>query len=219
MHENELALFAAADERSGVALPEIFEPPVPLDLMTLGAESSRIIRSIGLSLRPHPLSFLRADLDRLGSLRCSDVHASRNGQMVTVAGLVLVRQKPGSAKGVMFITLEDETEVANLVVWPDVFERQRRLILAAGMIAARGRVQRQGEVAHVVVEHLTDLSHLLRQVGDRDEAFPTRVGRGDEARHGGGADQRDARGRKPRDIYIPDLRLDSGIKVQTRNFR
>jgi error-prone DNA polymerase len=139
--------------------------------------------------------------------------------MITVAGLVLVRQKPGSAKGVMFITLEDETEVANLVVWPAVFERQRRLILAAGMIAARGRVQRQGEVAHVVVEHLTDLSHLLRQVGDRDEAFPSRPGRGDEARHGGGPDQRDAFGRKPRDIYIPDLRLGSGIKVQTRDFR
>jgi error-prone DNA polymerase len=174
-----------------------------------------------LSLRQHPVAFLRADLDRDDILRCADLRPLRNGQQVTVAGLVLVRQKPGSAKGVMFITIEDESpEVANLVIWPSLFERQRRLILSAGMIACRGKVQREGEVIHVVAERLTDLSGLLRSLSDRDEAFPLTHGRGDEARNGGGPDQRlvEGLGRKPRDIYIPDLHIDT-LKVKTRDFR
>ena len=83
---------------------------------------------------------------------------------------MLVRQKPGSAKGVMFITIEDETGIANLVVWPTTFEKQRRIVLSAGMLGVKGRVQREGEVIHVVVSHLTDLSNLLRSVGNRDES-------------------------------------------------
>jgi error-prone DNA polymerase len=124
----------------------------------------------------------------------------RDGRRVEVAGIVLVRQKPGSAKGVLFITLEDETGIANLVVWPSLFDRQRRLILSATMIACRGKLQREGEVIHVVADELTDLSVLLRGVGDRDEAFPLVQGRGDEAKHGGAPDPR-------------------GIKVPTRDFR
>jgi error-prone DNA polymerase len=143
----------------------------------------------------------------------------RDGQRVTVAGIVLVRQKPGSAKGVMFITIEDESDIANLIVWPSLFEKQRRLILSAGMVGCRGRVQREGLVIHLVVEHLMDLSDMLRSVGDRDEPFPMQHGRGDEAKHGGSPDQRDALARKAREIYIPDLRLGSGIKVPTRDFR
>ncbi|MBV8615614.1 MAG: error-prone DNA polymerase, partial [Acetobacteraceae bacterium] len=124
---------------------------------------------------------------------------ARDGRRVGVAGLVLVRQKPGSARGVMFLTIEDETGVANLIVWPSVFARQRRVILAAGMIACHGRVQREGAVVHVVTDRLEDLSALLRGIGQ-----DTREG--------------DAVGRA-RDIYIPDLRLGSGIKVPTRDFR
>jgi len=180
-------------------------------------------RSRGLSLRQHPVSFMRDDLARRGAIPCSALRTMRYGRRVTVAGLVLVRQKPGSAKGVMFITIEDETEVANLVIWPSLFERQRRLILSAGMMAVRGTVQRDGDVIHVVADQLTDLSDMLRRVGDRagDEDFPLRTGRGDEAKHGGSPDQRDDKtlGRKPRDIYIPDLRLGSGIKIPTRDFR
>ncbi len=85
---------------------------------------------------------------------------------MTVAGLVLVRQKPGSAKGVMFITLEDETDTANLVIWPSLFTRQRTLILQTGLMAARGRVQREGEVIHLVAEHLIDRSDLLARVAE-----------------------------------------------------
>jgi len=145
---------------------------------------------------------------------CADLKTARDGQRVTVAGLVLVRQKPGSAKGVLFMTIEDETDVANLIVWPSLFERQRRLILSAGMIAARGRVQREGEVIHLVAEHLIDLSDLLRSVGERERAFPLTAGRGDEARRGGGPDRRDAR----KTPSSPDPRRD-GIKVPTRDFR
>src|SRR3546814_8995736 len=84
----------------------------------------------------------------------------------------------------MFITLEDETGIANLVVWPQVFEKNRRIILSAGMFAVRGRVQREGEVVHLVAQRLTDLSADLASVGDRDAAFPLPHGRGDEFHHG-----------------------------------
>ncbi len=118
----------------------------------------------------------------------------------SVAGIVLVRQKPGSAKGVMFITIEDETGIANLVVWPHVFARLRRVILGAPMIACHGRVQREGLVVHVVVDRLEDLSELLRSVGEREIAVSH--GRGDQVTHPGGADPRER-----------------GIKVPTRDFR
>jgi error-prone DNA polymerase len=216
-----LPLFAAADAREGALRPELNEPAVALKGMTEGREVVEDYRSIGLTLRRHPVSFLRGDLARDRILPCAALRGVRNGRRVTVAGLVLVRQKPGSAKGVMFITLEDETDVGNLVIWPSLFEKQRRLILSAGMIACRGPVQREGDVIHVVAEHLIDLSGLLGTLSDRHEAFPLPHGRGDEARGGGGPDQRsiEGLGRKPRDIYIPDLHIDSGLKIKTRDFR
>jgi error-prone DNA polymerase len=234
-----LPLFAAADARENRLAPEIDESPVALVPMSEARNVVEDYRSRGLSLRKHPVAFMRDELARRGALPCAALRTIRTGRRVTVAGLVLVRQKPGSAKGVMFITIEDETEVANLVIWPSLFERQRRLILSAGMIAVRGKVQREGEVIHVVADQLTDLSDMLRGVGDRPdgEVFPLRTGRGDEAKHGGSPDPRDdkglrrhppaepasapepAFGRKARDIYIPDLRLGSGIKIPTRDFR
>ncbi len=89
-----------------------------------------------------------------------------------VPGLVLVRQKPGSARGVMFMTVEDETGVANLIIWPALFRRQRRLILSATMLACFGRVQKAGGVVHVIAERLTDLSDLLRGVGSGETVPP-----------------------------------------------
>ena len=119
----------------------------------------------------------------------------------------MVRQRPGSAKGVMFITLEDETDIANLIIWPSLFDRQRRVILGAQMLACRGKVQAANGVIHVVAEHLMDQSDLLRRVGGSDEAFVIPTGRGDEAVHGGGAgvDSRDAKALKhaARDIFHP----------------
>jgi error-prone DNA polymerase len=214
-----LPLFAAADAREGSLRSEVEEAPVALTPMPAGREVVEDYRSRGLTLRSHPVAFLRGDLAASGYIPAVELSAIRDGRRVSVAGLVLVRQRPGSANGVLFITLEDETEIANLIIWPSLFERQRRLILSASMVGCRGKVQREGEVIHVIAEHLTDLSGLLGGVGERDEPFPLPHGRGDEAKHGSGPDPRGALGRKPRDIYIPDLRIEGAINVRTRDFR
>ncbi len=223
LRDNALPLFAAADEREGGLKPEIVEQPVSLRAMSEGREVVEDYGHTGLTLRQHPVSFLREGLARQRIVTCAEVAATKDGRTCKVAGLVLVRQKPGSAKGVMFITIEDETGVANLVIWPKLFEKQRRLILSAGMIAVDGRVQREGEVVHMVAYRLIDLSAELRGVGERSGAFAMPRGRGDGATHPAGPDPREApaqQGRaKPRDIYIPDLRLEAGIKVPTRDFR
>lgn len=216
-----LPLFAAADERDGQSRAEGAEPEVSLVPMTGGREVVEDYRSKGLTLRHHPVTFLREELERRRMIRCIDLKRIRDGQRVTVPGLILVRQKPGSARGVTFMTIEDETDVANLVIWPSLFEKQRRLILSSGMIACRGRVQKEGQVIHVVAEHMLDLSDLLRSVGDREEPFPLQHGRGDEAKHGRRPDPQKAPVLEngPRNIYVPDLRVSNTIKVKARDFR
>ncbi len=204
------------------------EPSINLPPMAQGREVVEDYTSTGLTLRRHPVTFLRRELRARGMVTCASLAATREGRRVTVPGIVLVRQKPGSAKGIMFITIEDETGIANLVLWPSLFEKQRRLVLSAGMIACRGRVQREGSVIHVVVEHLTDLSQELRSVGNRAGPFPIERGRGDGATHPGSADSREqvaAASWRTRDIYAPDGQAtrdqstDGHIKVPTRDFR
>jgi single-strand DNA-binding protein len=95
-----------------------------------------------------------------------------NGARVVVAGLVLVRQRPGTAKGVIFITLEDETGVANIVVWRSIYEKYRRAVIAGRLLRVRGTLQRENGVTHVVADHVEDMSHMLDMllIGDTDEA-------------------------------------------------
>ncbi|WP_428487969.1 error-prone DNA polymerase [Rhodopila sp.] len=195
------------------------EPAVALAAMTAGRQVVEDYRSTGLSLRRHPVSFLRPDLSTRRIVRCADLATIRDGKRLEVAGIILVRQRPGSARGVLFITIEDETGHANLILWPSIFEAQRRLVLSASMLACRGKLQREGEVIHVIAEHLTDLSGLLQGVGERDEEFPVPYGRGDEARHGGTPDAREKQRPGSRDIYVRDQRPEKGIKVPTRDFR
>ncbi|WP_026379815.1 error-prone DNA polymerase [Afifella pfennigii] len=217
-----LPLFAAADAREARILPEATEPEVALAAMTAGREVAEDYQSLGLTLRQHPVFFLRAELERRRIRPTGIVSTWRDGAWIEIAGMVLVRQRPGSAKGVMFITIEDETGQANIIVWPALLERQRRIVLSAGMLSCRGRVQREGEVIHVVAQHLTDLSDLLRKVGEREAPFPVPPNRADEVKNGGnGPDPREmkALGLKPRDILIPDLRPVGGISVKARNFR
>lgn len=228
-----LPLFAAADERAGQSTPEAAEPEVALPRMGDGEEVVEDYRAIGLSLRAHPLAFLRDELAARRMITCAKLRDTRDGRWIDIAGLVLLRQKPGSAKGVMFITLEDETDVANLVVWPNLFEKHRRIVLGASMMGVRGQVQREGDVIHVIAQRLDDLSPLLASVGRRDDvASVYQVSRADIVRSPMAPDPRDpaerALGRAPRDIYIPDLRLGSGIipgkptegiKVKPRDFR
>jgi DNA polymerase III alpha subunit len=99
---------------------------------------------MGLTLRSHPVTFLRDELISKRIISCAAAMASPDRRWVQTAGLVLVRQRPDSAKGVMLITIEDETGIANLVIWPSLFEKQRRIILSAGMFALHGRIQREG---------------------------------------------------------------------------
>src|SRR5690606_12350285 len=158
LRDEPLPLFAAALRRESEVLPEQDEPAVSLRSMPAGREVVEDYGHVGLTLRKHPLSFLRSDLARQRIVTCADAIACRDRRWVHIAGLVLVRQRPGSARGVMFITLEDDTAVANLVVWTKVFEKFRRVVLGSGMIGVKGRVQREGEVVHIVAHEIIDMS-------------------------------------------------------------
>ena len=178
LRDEELPLFAAASEREGRTVPELDEPAIALRAMPAGREVVEDYGHIGLSLRRHPVSFLREDLARRRIVACAEAMAARDQRWLEAAGIVLVRQRPGSANGVMFITLEDETGIANLVVWQKIFERYRRVILSSSMIAVRGRVQREGEVVHLVAHRIVDLSRDLATVGQREVATDGQQGPG-----------------------------------------
>lgn len=135
------------------------------------------------------------------------------------AGLVLVRQNPGSAKGVMFITIEDETGPANLVVWPKLLEKSRRIVLGSSMMAIQGKIQREGEVVHPIARQLFYLTADLSGLADQDSKFKMPAGRRDEFAHGGGRDPRDKPQPMvtPRDVFLRDLHIGT-LKVMVRNF-
>lgn len=222
LRDEPLPLFAAAAEREERTISEQQEPEVALRQMTDGHNVIQDYSHTGLTLRDHPLAFLRKDLENRNIVTCEQAMSARDGQWVYAAGLVLVRQKPGSAKGVMFITIEDETGVANVVVWPKLFEKRRRVVLGASMMAINGRVQREGDVVHLVAQQLLDLSGDLSGLADRDIDFKLPTGRGDEFAHGGagGGDARDRPKTMPeaREIYVRDLHIDT-LKVKARNFQ
>ncbi len=184
-----LDLFAAADAREGATVAEVVEPEVTLQPLSAGREVVEDYRATQLSLRAHPLSFLRDRLEARRIARCADLLTMKDGQRVEVAGLILVRQRPGSAKGVVFVTLEDETGIANAVLWADRFEANRRTVMSATMLAIRGKVQKEGIVIHLVAEQITDLTPWLREVGELD--LPNMTMPGDGATHGGEIDPRD----------------------------
>jgi error-prone DNA polymerase len=202
LRDEPLPLFAAASARERAIVPEIDEPEVSLKPMKAGREVVEDYGHVGLTLREHPVTFLRQDLTRERFMTCASASAGRDMQSCKVAGLVLVRQKPGSAKNVTFITLEDETGVANLVVWEQVYEKHRRTVLTSSMLGVVGRIQREGDVVHVVAYKLIDLSAELSSIGGRDTPFPLPHGRGDEFHRGPSA---------------PDPRAPSLVQ-KTRNF-
>ncbi|WP_429819920.1 error-prone DNA polymerase [Ensifer sp. B1-9] len=220
LRDEPLPLFEAASERENRTVAELDEPAIALRPMTSGGEVVEDYGHVGLTLREHPLAFLRADLTKRRVVSCREAMQSGDGKWLEAAGLVLVRQRPGSAKGVMFITIEDETGIANLVVWAKTFEKYRRVVLGAGMLGIYGRIQKEGDVVHLIAHRLTDLSGELASVGDRDADFPLPHGRGDEFYRGAPApDPRGMpKGPRPRDIVDPYLHLDA-IKVKTRDFR
>ena len=219
LRDEVLPLFAAADE-ARAPQPEIVEPPVRIVPITAGRNVVEDYASIGLTLRQHPVAFLRGELQQRAIIPCADLATSRDGQHLVVAGLVLVRQRPGTATGVIFITIEDETGIANLVVWSSLFEKQRRIVLSASMLGCRGRVQREGDVIHVVAEQLEDLSDLLRSVGSRQQPFPVPHGRGDGVTHPNGPDPREMRANASGRQRAPEeVGRHATIRVPTRSFR
>ncbi|MGR9399875.1 error-prone DNA polymerase [Rhizobium leguminosarum] len=211
LRDEPLPLFAAAAEREARTIAEQQEPAVELRQMTQGHNVVLDYGHTGLTLREHPVSFLRRELAERRIVTCTEAMSARDGRWLMAAGLVLVRQRPGSAKGVIFLTLEDETGVANVVIWPQLFERSRRIALGASMMAINGRIQREGDVVHLVAQQLFDLSGSLTGLADRDLEFRLPTGRGDEFGHGtpGRPDSREpaGQGMKSRDIFIPLCRI------------
>lgn len=136
------------------------------DTPALGAptEGQNIVadyRSSGLTLRRHPLALLRAHLLEKRLMPAAKLNGYRNGQPARGCGIVTVRQRPGTAKGVIFMTLEDETGNVNVIIWPSLLEKQRKEVLGASLLAVYGVWQCQGQVRHLVAKRLVDLSHLL----------------------------------------------------------
>jgi error-prone DNA polymerase len=177
-----------------------------LPAMPLGEHVVEDYRSTSLSLKRHPLAFLRGELAQEGIVAAAELATLPVERRVAVAGLVLIRQRPGSAKGVIFITVEDETGIANLIVWPPILERFRRIVLGATLLYCRGRLQREEGVIHVVAEDLRDLTPRL-------QTLRARTGIDKSARKSVFALPERVPGYDPRDLYVPD------IVIHSRDFR
>src|SRR5476651_2351293 len=208
--------------------PRDLEPKVALPKLTLGEQVVDDYSTISMSLRAHPLELLRPMLSERRMAHSKKVREARNGDFLQMAGLVLVRQRPGTASGVVFVTLEDEFGIANLVVWPKVFEAHRRIVMGSRLLGVAGKVQRdmqkngeEGIVIHIVAERLWDWSADLDRIADLDGRFELRMGRGDQA-HSSTPDPRDEQikqepGKKPydRSRIIFDR---PAIKIASRDF-
>ena len=145
-------------------LPPLQPVQTPLPIMPAREETIADYNTTGLSLKRHPVVFAREELKRLKVIPTADLHDERrfpNGRRVKVAGLVLVRQRPGTASGVVFVTLEDETGIANLIVWSSIYDRYRQAARHATLLQVNGIVQRQGQVIHVIAHSLLDRTGLL----------------------------------------------------------
>ena len=155
---------------------------VALPLMPLSEHVVNDYRTLRLSLKAHPMSFLRTRVAASRILSCADLKQTRDGARVSVAGVVLVRQRPGSAQGVVFMTIEDETGIANSVIWPKVLERMRKVVMGARLMVVHGRVQRHEDIIHVVAERLEDRSDWLRLLTKNGENLSVALANADEIR-------------------------------------
>jgi error-prone DNA polymerase len=172
-------------------------------------------RTLGLSLKTHPVALIRDDLTARRAIKAETLRQMPNGQRTRVAGLVLVRQRPGTASGVIFMTLEDETGIANIVVWPKVFEEFRRQVLAGRLVAVDGPVQSESGVIHVIAERIYDYTPMLAALSSAGAEIDPR-GPTDEPRRGTGDDPRQ---RHPRNVRISlDVSPAATVMPKGRNF-
>ncbi len=158
------------------------ECPAQLPAMPLAEHVISDYQTIRLSLKAHPMHFLRAHYDAQKFVTAEQLTSLKDGRRLSMAGVVLIRQRPGTSKGVVFITIEDETGIANLVVWPAVFEKQRKIVMGARLMAVHGVVQKDPDsnVIHVVAGGLEDHTHLLSRLSD-DSLLPANLEKADHA--------------------------------------
>jgi len=174
-----LPLFMGSGAPSPRAEPDADLPPMPM-----GEQVIHDYKALSFSLKAHPVSFLRPMFDRRGTLKASDLLHAPAGRNVEVAGLVLVRQRPGTASGVIFATLEDETGIANIVIWPKTFEKNRRVVLGSRLMAVKGQLQREGLVVHVIASEMFDMTAPLLELANGYDMGDAVVARGDEGKTG-----------------------------------
>ena len=137
------------------------ETQITLPFMTQAEHVVQDYAATGLSLKAHPVSFLREKLQMLHVTATGDLSKLKNGDAVKVAGLITVRQRPGTAKGILFITIEDETGFSNLVVWETMFDKYRKEIIQARLLMVEGKLQIEGKVVHVIVKRCFNLNKML----------------------------------------------------------
>ena len=160
------------------------EPDADLPPMPPGEAVVHDYKTLALSLKGHPVGFLRQMLDRRGVLPAEKLVTAAVGRIYETAGLVLVRQRPGTATGVVFSTLEDETGIANIIIWPRVFETHRRVILGSRLMGVRGELQREGLMVHLIARDFTDYTPQLLAIADGHDLGDAMLARADEARKG-----------------------------------
>ena len=159
------------------------EPRVALPEMALSEHVVNDYQTLRLSLKAHPMNFLRDEFRVARVLTCNEVRTLKDGARVSVAGVVLIRQRPGTAKGVVFMTLEDETGVANAVVWPKMLEKFRKVVMTARLIEIEGRVQRHEDIIHIIAERLIDRSDWLLKLSEWAGDMKAPLANADEVLH------------------------------------
>jgi error-prone DNA polymerase len=184
------------------------EPEVTLPAMPLPEHVVNDYRTLRLSLKAHPMSFLRAQVTAARIVSCGAVKAMKDGARVSVGGVILVRQRPGTASGVVFMTIEDETGVANAVIWPKVLERMRKVVMGARLVVIHGRIQRHEDIIHVVAERLEDKNDWLDRLSEDDELEAT-LANADEVRR---PDPGSWRSSQPKPGLMPPLAAADHVK-------
>ena len=175
-----LPLFQVSGAPATVSNDESDLPP-----MLLGEEVIHDYRALSISLKAHPMSFLRENLAGRRVVVSDALRTIEPGRHVNIAGLVLVRQRPGTASGVIFATLEDETGVVNVIIWPKVFEANRHVVLSSRVLGVRGKLQRDGIVIHVVADKFVDLSKDMAAIAGGTDIGERTIARADEIKSGG----------------------------------